>query len=136
MRTLLDGVCDDLPHFVPPRTVPAPADTDADAPLWEDLDDKPMLLKRAGQIAIQFEHRSTLLITPTRALVNDLFERLTRPLSELGVVLGRKTADCDSSPQTCSPTAETRPPTDFDSHAHRICLVRDFDDHRRAERIA
>ena len=36
---------------------------------------------------------STLLITPTRALVNDLYERLCRPLSELGIVLGRKTAD-------------------------------------------
>ena len=36
---------------------------------------------------------STLLITPTRALVNDLYERLCRPLDELGIVLGRKTAD-------------------------------------------
>ena len=44
---------------------------------------------RAGR----WEGLSTLLITPTRALVNDLFERLTRPLSELGIVLGRKTAD-------------------------------------------
>lgn len=41
----------------------------------------------------RWEKLSTLLITPTRALVNDLFERLIRPLSELGIVLGRKTAD-------------------------------------------
>ena len=44
---------------------------------------------RAGR----WEGLSTLLITPTRALVNDLFERLTRPVGELGIVLGRKTAD-------------------------------------------
>jgi ATP-dependent Lhr-like helicase len=44
---------------------------------------------RAGR----WEGLSTLLITPTRALVNDLFERLTRPMSDLGIALGRKTAD-------------------------------------------
>lgn len=36
---------------------------------------------------------SVLLVTPTRALVNDLFERLTRPLSSLNIPLGRKTSD-------------------------------------------
>ncbi len=44
---------------------------------------------RAGR----WEGLSILLITPTRALVNDLFERLSRPMSDLGIVLGRKTAD-------------------------------------------
>lgn len=41
---------------------------------------------------------STLLVTPTRALVNDLYERLCRPLDELGIVLGRKTADHGMAP--------------------------------------
>jgi ATP-dependent Lhr-like helicase len=36
---------------------------------------------------------SVLMITPTRALVNDLFSRLERPLQQLGIGLGRKTAD-------------------------------------------
>lgn len=36
---------------------------------------------------------SVLVITPTRALVNDLFHRLSRPLDEMRIRLGRKTAD-------------------------------------------
>ena len=36
---------------------------------------------------------SVLLITPTRALVNDLFVRLERPCQNMDVRLGRKTAD-------------------------------------------
>ncbi len=36
---------------------------------------------------------SVLVITPTRALVNDLFHRLSRPLAKMGIRLGRKTAD-------------------------------------------
>ena len=36
---------------------------------------------------------SVLMITPTRALVNDLFSRLERPLQQLRIGLGRKTAD-------------------------------------------
>lgn len=36
---------------------------------------------------------SVLVITPTRALVNDLFHRLFRPLDEMRIRLGRKTAD-------------------------------------------
>lgn len=36
---------------------------------------------------------SVLVITPTRALVNDLFHRLSRPLDQMQIRLGRKTAD-------------------------------------------
>jgi ATP-dependent helicase Lhr and Lhr-like helicase len=36
---------------------------------------------------------SVLLITPTRALVNDLYDRLATPLSNLRIALGRKTSD-------------------------------------------
>src|SRR5207253_238594 len=36
---------------------------------------------------------STILVTPTRALVNDLFVRLERPCQQSGVNLGRKTSD-------------------------------------------
>ncbi|MHB1034774.1 MAG: DEAD/DEAH box helicase [Pirellulales bacterium] len=36
---------------------------------------------------------SVLVITPTRALVNDLLARLSPPFEQLGVRLGRKTAD-------------------------------------------
>ena len=36
---------------------------------------------------------SVLMITPTRALVNDLFSRLERPFQQLRIGLGRKTAD-------------------------------------------
>ncbi|HVC98417.1 MAG TPA: DEAD/DEAH box helicase [Pirellulales bacterium] len=36
---------------------------------------------------------SVLVVTPTRALVNDLHSRLQRPLEQMGIRLGRKTAD-------------------------------------------
>ena len=36
---------------------------------------------------------SIVLVTPTRALVNDLFHRLERPFHDLGVALARKTGD-------------------------------------------
>lgn len=36
---------------------------------------------------------SVLLITPTRALVNDLFTRLSGPLNRMGIRVGRKTSD-------------------------------------------
>jgi ATP-dependent Lhr-like helicase len=41
----------------------------------------------------QWPGLSVLLITPTRALVNDLFCRLSQPCEQLGIRLGRKTAD-------------------------------------------
>jgi ATP-dependent Lhr-like helicase len=34
-----------------------------------------------------------MLVTPTRALVNDLYHRLEKPCQELGIGLGRKTSD-------------------------------------------
>jgi len=36
---------------------------------------------------------SVIVVTPTRALVNDLFARLHRPCDEMGIRIGRKTAD-------------------------------------------
>ena len=36
---------------------------------------------------------STLLVTPTRALVNDLYERLELPIGQMGIQLGRKSSD-------------------------------------------
>ena len=36
---------------------------------------------------------SVLVITPTRALVNDLYCRLFQPCEQMGIRLGRKTAD-------------------------------------------
>ena len=36
---------------------------------------------------------SILLVTPTRALVNDLFHRLEKPCHDIGVALARKTGD-------------------------------------------
>jgi len=36
---------------------------------------------------------SVLVITPTRALVNDLYYRLAQPCEKMGIELGRKTAD-------------------------------------------
>ena len=44
-------------------------------------------------VSERWQGLSVLLITPTRALVNDLYERLLVPCQELGVRLGRKTAD-------------------------------------------
>ena len=36
---------------------------------------------------------SVLVVTPTRALVNDLYYRLVQPCEQMGIELGRKTAD-------------------------------------------
>jgi ATP-dependent helicase Lhr and Lhr-like helicase len=36
---------------------------------------------------------SVIVVTPTRALVNDLFRRLENPMHDMGLSLGRKTAD-------------------------------------------
>lgn len=43
--------------------------------------------------ARQWERLSIMLVTPTRALVNDLYHRLEKPLHELGIHLARKTSD-------------------------------------------
>src|SRR5688500_17057613 len=34
-----------------------------------------------------------LYVTPTRALVNDLYERLASPVEQLGLTIGRRTGD-------------------------------------------
>ena len=44
-------------------------------------------------LAKRWKGLSVLVITPTRALVNDLYNRLSRPLEQLRIGLGRKTAD-------------------------------------------
>lgn len=44
-------------------------------------------------IGNQWPGLSVLVVTPTRALVNDLHARLSRPLNQLRIKLGRKTAD-------------------------------------------
>jgi ATP-dependent Lhr-like helicase len=41
----------------------------------------------------QWPGLSVLVVTPTRALVNDLYTRLCRPLDQLRIKVGRKTAD-------------------------------------------
>jgi ATP-dependent Lhr-like helicase len=41
----------------------------------------------------QWPGLSVLVVTPTRALVNDLYNRLSRPLEQVRINLGRKTAD-------------------------------------------
>ena len=44
-------------------------------------------------VSCRWQGLSTLLVTPTRALVNDLYHRLERAFLEMRVRLGRKTAD-------------------------------------------
>lgn len=43
--------------------------------------------------ARRWDGLSIMLVTPTRALVNDLYHRLEKPCQELGIGLGRKTSD-------------------------------------------
>ncbi len=53
---------------------------------------------------------SILYISPTRALVNDLYERLLSPLEQLNVSLGRKTGDrCDFNKSAPSSVLITTP---------------------------
>ncbi len=58
------GVRDIAPASESPCMVPPPLDTDTDDLNWEELDYKPVPLKRAGQVAIQLEHRGTLKPMP------------------------------------------------------------------------
>lgn len=44
-------------------------------------------------IAHQWKGLSVLLVTPTRALVNDLHDRLSVPCDQMGILVGRKTSD-------------------------------------------
>ncbi|MCA9087258.1 MAG: DEAD/DEAH box helicase [Planctomycetaceae bacterium] len=52
---------------------------------------------------------SVLVITPTRALVNDLFQRLSGPLDQMQIRLGRKTADHGLSDQIVDQVLITTP---------------------------
>ncbi len=53
----------------------------------------PMLQRLLDAGGRGFEGPGLLYIVPTRALVNDVYRRLTVPCQRLGVTLGRKTAD-------------------------------------------
>lgn len=52
---------------------------------------------------------SVLVITPTRALVNDLYSRLLQPCGQMGIHLGRKTADHALSEQISEQVLITTP---------------------------
>ncbi|MEO0206195.1 MAG: DEAD/DEAH box helicase [candidate division WOR-3 bacterium] len=56
-----------------------------------------------------------LYITPTRALVNDLFRRLEEPIGTLGLTLGRKTGDHPVIDKDRLPNVLLTTPESFDS---------------------
>lgn len=60
-----------------------------------------------------------LYISPTRALVNDLFRRLEGPISYLGLVLGRKTGDRPKIEPKDLPSVLLTTPESFDSLVSR-----------------
>lgn len=60
-------------------------------------------------IRYQWKGVSVLVITPTRALVNDLFSRLCRPLDHLRIKLGRKTAEYGISDESDDQVLITTP---------------------------
>lgn len=64
-----------------------------------------------------------LIVSPTRALVNDLFRRLEGPFSQLGVPLGRKTGDyaalLRSEDKQALPSVLITTPESFDSMLSR-----------------
>lgn len=76
--------------------------------------------------------RWTLLyVSPTRALINDLYGRLQRPLEMLGVALERRTGEYASTMRTARGKAEVllTTPESFDS---LLCRGRQGEDHRLA----
>lgn len=75
----------------------------AAAPLCERL-----LERGRGGLAV-------LYVTPTRALVNDLFRRLQDPVESLGLALGRKTGDHPSLDAGAPPDILITTPESFDS---------------------
>lgn len=59
-----DDLHDAAPSPESPQTVPPPADPGTDDLHWEELDYRPVPLKRAGQVAIQLKHRGPLKPMP------------------------------------------------------------------------
>ncbi len=62
---------------------------------------------------------NVLYISPTRALVNDLFRRLEGPLSELNLKIGRKTGDYPQIEERKLPNILLTTPESFDSMLSR-----------------
>lgn len=63
----------------------------------------------------KWEGLSVLYVSPTRALVNDLYRRLEPPLAGIGVALGRKTGDTSHINRTKPPQVLITTPESFDS---------------------
>ena len=73
----------------------------------------------------QWADLSILLITPTRALVNDLFNRLVVPCEQMGIRLGRKTGDHPLSANCLEQVLITTPESTeslltFQHHTRRV----------------
>lgn len=64
-----------------------------------------------------------LYITPTRALVNDLFRRLEEPISSLNLTLGRKTGDHPIIDKKRLPNILLTTPESFDSMLSRTPAI-------------
>jgi ATP-dependent helicase Lhr and Lhr-like helicase len=56
-----------------------------------------------------------LIVSPTRALVNDLWRRVRGPLGRVGIGAARKTGDSPTLPKLEGPTAIVTTPESFDS---------------------
>jgi ATP-dependent Lhr-like helicase len=88
------------------------------------------LVERA--LAGSWRAPAILYVSPTRALVNDLFRRLCLPLAELGVALERRTADHPHAVGRRPPAVLVTTPESLDSllarhpavlsHAHALVL--------------
>ena len=74
----------------------------------------PMLNRILNESGRFVEGPALLYIVPTRALVNDVYRRLTVPLQRMGLTLGRKTAD-HSSLRKILPQVLVTTPESFDS---------------------
>lgn len=66
---------------------------------------------------------SVLVVTPTRALVNDLYARLCRPLDQLRINLGRKTADHSFTDNSDDRVLITTPESLESMLSFRRCLL-------------
>lgn len=61
------------------------------------------------------EQIKLLIVSPTRALVNDLWRRVRGPLERVGIGAARKTGDAPTLPRLRGPTAVVTTPESFDS---------------------
>lgn len=78
------------------------------APLLENMIQK-------GHLNAELNSIKVLYISPTRALVNDLYRRLVDPISYLGIILGRKTGDRPRIDHRKLPHVLLTTPESFDS---------------------